>query len=86
MASGQPVYNTDQRRQILRQIKQYFDKEWLNKRAKGTLSKRKITLPNAKKQKRLRKKPLRLFKIKIKKRRKRRYYGRYFKRSNRRFL
>ena len=51
MASGQPVYNTDQRRQILRQIKQYFDKEWLNKRAKGTLSKRKITLPNAKKNK-----------------------------------
>ena len=60
MASGQPVYNTDQRRQILRQIKQYFDKEWLNKRAKGTLSKRKITLPNAKKKKKIKKKTIKI--------------------------
>ena len=60
MAPGQPVYNTDQRRQILRQIKQYFDKEWLNKRAKGTLSKRKITLPNAKKTKKIKKKTIKI--------------------------
>ena len=45
MASGQPVYNTDQRRQILRQMKEYFDEEWLKRRAKGRLSKKKIILP-----------------------------------------
>ena len=65
MASGQPVYNTDQRRQILRQMKEYFDEEWLKRRAKGRLSKKKIILPNAKpkKRKRKRKRRIRLFKV-----------------------
>ena len=63
MASGQPVYNTDQRRQILRQMKEYFDEEWLKRRAKGRLSKKKIILPNAKPKKRKRKRRIRLFKV-----------------------
>ena len=61
MASGQPVYNTDQRRQILKQMKEYFDEEWLKRRAKGRLSKKKIILPNAKPKKRKRR--IRLFKV-----------------------
>ena len=63
---GQPVYNTEQRRQILRQMKQYFDKEWLKRRAAGRLSKDRIILPNTKPEKRIRRRanPLRLYKIK----------------------
>ena len=65
---GQPVYNTEQRRQILRQMKQYFDKEWLKRRAAGRLSKNRIILPNTKPEKRIiiirRANPLRLYKIK----------------------
>ena len=45
---GEPVYNSNQRKQILRQMKEYFDKEWLKRRAEGRLSKKKIILPNAK--------------------------------------
>ena len=65
VAVGEPVYNTDQRRQILRQMKEYFDKEWLKKRAKGRLSKKKIILPNAKPKKRKtkRKRKIRFFKV-----------------------
>ena len=47
---GEPVYNTEQRREILRQMKQYFDKQWLKKKAAGKLGKR-IRLPNSKKEK-----------------------------------
>ena len=67
---GEPVYNTEQRREILRQLKQHLDKEWLKRKRKGTLSKKKIPLPNAeplntqpKKRKRQRKRKIRLFKV-----------------------
>ena len=67
---GEPVYNTEQRREILRQLKQHLDKEWLKRKRKGTLSKKKIPLPNAellndkpKKRKRKRKRKIRLFKV-----------------------
>ena len=61
---GEAVYNTEQRREMLRQLKQYFDKEWLKRRAKGKLAK-KIILPNAKikKRKRKRKRKIKLFKV-----------------------
>ena len=39
MVFGQPVYNTEQRRAILGQMKQYLDKEWLRRRAAGLLTK-----------------------------------------------
>ena len=48
VGGGEPVYNSNQRKQILRQMKEYFDKEWLKRRAEGRLSKKKIILPNAK--------------------------------------
>ena len=64
VGGGEPVYNSNQRKQILRQIKEYFDKEWLKRRAEGRLSKKKIILPNAKpKKKRKRKRRIRLFKV-----------------------
>ena len=40
MVFGQPVNNTEQRRAILGQMKQYLDKEWLRKRAAGLLTKK----------------------------------------------
>ena len=98
---GEPVYNTEQRREMLRQMKEYLDEQWLKRKAKGRLSKKKIILPNAKlkKEKRKRKRTIRLFKlvrgkkrgnqivfkqIKIIKRKNRKYKnGRYFKRSDR---
>ena len=62
---GEPVYNTEQRREMLRQMKQYLDEEWLKRKAKGTLLKKK--LPNAKtirrKRKTKRKRRIRLFKV-----------------------
>ena len=68
---GEPVYNTDQRRQILRQMKQYFDEEWLKKKAAGKLGKR-IRLPNSKKRRPYRKrKKYNKIKIKIVKRKRR---------------
>ena len=63
VGSSEPVYNSNQRRQILRQMKEYFDKEWLKRRAEGRLSKKKIILPNAKPKKRKRKRRIRLFKV-----------------------
>ena len=56
MVFGQPVYNTEQRRAILGQMKQYLDKEWLRRRAAGLLTKKikNLTLyvfPLAKKEK-----------------------------------
>ena len=66
---GEPVYNAEQRREILRQLKQHLDKEWLKRKRQGTLSKHKIPLPNAetkkrkKKRKRKRKRRIRLFKV-----------------------
>ena len=58
MVYGRPVYNTEQRRKALREIKKYFDKQWLKKKIAGTLPKRKIILPNAREKK--------YYKIKIK--------------------
>ena len=41
---GEPVYNTEQRREMLRQMKQYLDEEWLKRKAADKLSKQnKIT-------------------------------------------
>ena len=62
---GEPVYNTEQRREILRQLKQHLDKEWLKRKRQGTLSKHKIPLLNAetKKRKRKQKRRIRLFKV-----------------------
>ena len=98
VGSSEPVYNSNQRREMLRQLKQYFDKEWLKRRAKGRLSKKKIILPNAKIKKRKRKRRIRLFKViqgrkcgdkiffkqvKTIKRKNRKYKnGRHFKRSD----
>ena len=67
MAVGEPVYNTEQRREMLRQMKEYLDEQWLKKKAAGELGKR-IRLPNSKKQKpkkrkTKRKRRIRLFKV-----------------------
>ena len=62
---GEPVYNTEQRREMLRQMKEYLDEQWLKKKAAGKLGKR-IRLPNSKKRKaikRKRKRRIRLFKV-----------------------
>ena len=47
VAVGEPVYNTKQRRNMLRQLKEHLDNEWLKRKAKGRLSKKKIILPGA---------------------------------------
>ena len=47
---GEPVYNTEQRREMLRQMKEYLDEQWLKKKAAGELDK-KIRLANSRKQK-----------------------------------
>ena len=73
---GEFVYNTEQRREMLRQLKEHMDNEWLKRKAAGTLSKKKIILPGAepvdtiikkkktiKKRKTKRKRRVRLFKI-----------------------
>ena len=66
---GEPVYNTEQRREMLRQMKEYLQEEWLKRKAKGRLSKKKIILPGAEpikkkqKTKKKRKRRIRLFKI-----------------------
>ena len=66
---GEPVYNTEQRREMLRQLKEHMDNEWLKRKVAGTLLKKKIILPGAKpiktiiKTKKRRKRRVRLFKI-----------------------
>ena len=67
VAVGEPVYNTEQRREMLRQMKEYLDEQWLKKKAAGELGKR-IRLPNNRKQKpkkrkTKRKRRIRLFKV-----------------------
>ena len=47
VAVGEPVYNTEQRREMLRQLKKYLQNEWLKRKAAGKLSKKKIILPGA---------------------------------------
>ena len=70
----EPVYNTEQRREMLRQMKEYLQNEWLKRKAEGRLSKKKIILPGAEpikrilkkrktKTKRKRKRRIRLFKV-----------------------
>ena len=70
VAVGEFVYNTEQRREMLRQMKEHLQNEWLKKKAKGKLSKKRIILPGAepiklktKKTKRKRKRRLRVFKV-----------------------
>ena len=74
VAVGEPVYNTEQRREMLRQMKEYLQEEWLKRKAEGRLSKKKIILPGAEpikrklkkrktKTKRRRKRRIRLFKV-----------------------
>ena len=76
---GEFVYNTEQRREMLRQMKEQLDNEWLKRKAQGRLLKKKIILPGAepidtiikkkkaiqkkRKTKRKRKRRLRVFKI-----------------------
>ena len=67
---GEPVYNTEQRREMLRQMKEYLQEEWLKRKAEGRLSKKKIILPGAepikrkrKRKKRKRKRRIKLFKV-----------------------
>ena len=69
---GEPVYNTEQRREMLRQMKEYLQNEWLKRKAEGRLSKKKIILPGAepikrilkkRKTKRKRKRRIRVFKV-----------------------
>ena len=69
---GEPVYNTEQRREMLRQMKKYLQEKWLKRKAEGRLSKRKIILPGAepikrklkkRKTKTKRKRRIRLFKV-----------------------
>ena len=67
VAVGEPVYNTEQRREMLRQMKEYLDEQWLKKKAAGELDK-KIRLVNSRKQKpkkrkTKRKRRIRLFKV-----------------------
>ena len=47
VAIGEPVYNTEQRREMLRQLKEHMDNEQLKRKAAGTLLKKKIILPGA---------------------------------------
>ena len=72
VAVGEPVYNNEQRREMLRQMKKYLQEEWLKRKAEGRLSKRKIILPGAepikrklkkRKRKTKRKRRVRLFKV-----------------------
>ena len=73
VAVGEPVYNTEQRRNMLRQLKEHLDNEWLKRKAKVRLSKKKIILPGAepikkklkkkRKTKTKRKRRVRLFKV-----------------------
>ena len=72
VAVGEPVYNTEQRREMLRQMKEYLQNEWLKRKAEGRLSKKKIILPGAepikkilkkRKTKRKRKRRIRVFKV-----------------------
>ena len=72
VAVGEFVYNTEQRREMLRQMKEYLQNEWLKRKAEGRLSKKKIILPGAEpikkklkktKTKRKRKRRIRLFKV-----------------------
>ena len=44
---GEFVHSTEQRREMLRQLKEHMDNEWLKRKAAGTLSKKKIILPGA---------------------------------------
>ena len=72
---GEPVYNTEQRREMLRQMKEYLQNEWLKRKAEGRLSKKKIVLLGAepiilppikrklKKRKTKTKRRIRLFKV-----------------------
>ena len=47
VAVGEFVHNTEQRREMLRQLKEHMDNEWLKRKAAGTLLKKKIILPGA---------------------------------------
>ena len=75
VAIGEFVYNTEQRREMLRQMKEHLQNEWLKRKAEGRLSKKKIVLPGAepippikrklkkRKTKTKRKRRIRLFKV-----------------------
>ena len=68
VAVGESIYNTEQRREMLRQMKEYLQEEWLKRKAQGRLSKKKIILLGAepiklKKRKRKRKRRIRVFKV-----------------------
>ena len=71
VAVGEPVYNTEQRREMLRQLKEHLDNEWLKRKAEGRLSKKKIILPGAEPIKEIIKKRKRKTKTKKRKRKRR---------------
>ena len=73
---GEFVHSTEQRREMLRQLKEHMDNEWLKRKREGRLSKKKIILPGAepikktfkkkskkKKPNKKRKRRLRVFKV-----------------------
>ena len=64
---GEFVHTTEQRREMLRQLKEHLDNEWLKRKRAGTLLKKKIILPGAETiktiKKKKRKRRVRLFKI-----------------------
>ena len=73
VAVGEFVYNTEQRREMLSQMKEHLQNEWLKRKREGKLSKKKIILPGAEPIKRIpktkkilkrkRKRRLRVFKV-----------------------
>ena len=72
MVFGQPVYNTEQRRAILGQMKQYLDKEWLRKRTAGLLIRKnkkfdtvRFPVKKRKRIRRIKRNNLRPFRVKI---------------------
>ena len=44
---GEFVHSTEQRREMLRQLKEHMDNEWLKRKREGRLLKKKIILPGA---------------------------------------
>ena len=68
---GEFVYNTEQRREMLRQLKEHMDNEWLKRKREGRLLKKKIILPGAEPIKTIIKSKKKKLKRKTKKRKRR---------------
>ena len=68
---GEFVYNTEQRREMLRQLKEHMDNEWLKRKREGRLLKKKIILPGTEPIKTIIKSKKKKLKRKTKKRKRR---------------